>query len=807
MGNNNNFYYDEIDRDVTADGVFFYNKKEDKPASVIWVTFGGKFNNAPKKLNYISAKNPVKIITTVKRYTKDSPKDGDQADCIIIYPAVFGGLAAQLAEFQNQELEVKTVIAKQEDIINSYSGGLASGIAIESYLKNAFENWEEPAPQYVILLGSGTYKGLTGFDDITLAEWYSKTSKNKTMVYGTEGKDDSFVRFYNLLNGEKGVPQLAIARIPSITAQEFNLYFDRMKKYFTELPKGMWQNKITIVADDELKPGGSDGGYEGIGQANAFNHTRFAQNSQDEINSTVNVDKILAINYELNEFNEKPGVTEELIKRLDEGRLVWYYIGHGNHDVMGDESYFVGSTHIDKLYNEDHLPLMLAASCSVGEFDNPDFNSIGDRLLFGEHGGAIATVSASRGCAPTSNYNFMSSVLDESINNYHNIGKAVLKGKLDESGGNLYNLFGNPLLMINVPKNKGNIEFTHKNRPNELHKRETVYTSGHINSSISYDSGKFVVYDSPKYITYINYNAMQVTATDDTLYFTATYSKEPNILFNGDVNIENNSFNAGFIVPDEANEGTAAKILCYSYNEETNDRVLSVKSPFTILDTYENAYSIDKPKINLYIDSKRFRPGDIVSSSPTIYATISDTNGINVTGIPGRKILLLLEDAEGKQNLVDVTQNFGYDLNSFTHGSLEYKLNGLTNGKYNATLFAYDNFGDWNSKETYFNVKKVTKIEIFEPLPYPNPMKNGGRFTFLLSESANVTLDIYTITGKKIKHLSKDNCNANYNEILWNGKDEENSNIANGTYFYKIKAKSLESFESTEIIDKLIILK
>jgi flagellar hook assembly protein FlgD len=92
-------------------------------------------------------------------------------------------------------------------------------------------------------------------------------------------------------------------------------------------------------------------------------------------------------------------------------------------------------------------------------------------------------------------------------------------------------------------------------------------------------------------------------------------------------------------------------------------------------------------------------------------------------------------------------------------------------------------------------------------LPFPNPMKKDGYFTFVITEEAEVKVTIYTITGKKIRTLDKNQCGKGYNQIYWDGKDEDGDELANNTYFYKITADQAGSSKRTEKIGKFIILK
>ena len=92
-------------------------------------------------------------------------------------------------------------------------------------------------------------------------------------------------------------------------------------------------------------------------------------------------------------------------------------------------------------------------------------------------------------------------------------------------------------------------------------------------------------------------------------------------------------------------------------------------------------------------------------------------------------------------------------------------------------------------------------------LPYPNPIEKDGHFTFTITEPADITVTVFTITGKKIRTLKKPGCGVNFNKVYWDGKDSDGDKLANGTYLYKIRAKGLNGSKSSEKTGKVIILK
>jgi len=84
-------------------------------------------------------------------------------------------------------------------------------------------------------------------------------------------------------------------------------------------------------------------------------------------------------------------------------------------------------------------------------------------------------------------------------------------------------------------------------------------------------------------------------------------------------------------------------------------------------------------------------------------------------------------------------------------------------------------------------------------------MSKSGYFTFILTEAADVSISIYTISGKKIKVIPA-NADTGYNQIAWDCRDADGDRLANNTYFYKVKATSTLAGNSSETTGKLIIL-
>jgi flagellar hook assembly protein FlgD len=64
-----------------------------------------------------------------------------------------------------------------------------------------------------------------------------------------------------------------------------------------------------------------------------------------------------------------------------------------------------------------------------------------------------------------------------------------------------------------------------------------------------------------------------------------------------------------------------------------------------------------------------------------------------------------------------------------------------------------------------------------------------------------VKIDIFNTQGKKVKTLANSNFSAGEHQVIWNGTNQNGSNVASGVYFYKMQAGK---YTSTK---KMILMK
>jgi hypothetical protein len=581
-----------------------------------------------------------------------------------------------------------------------------------------------------------------------------------------------------LLNTEQ-YPELAIGRYPVKTQSELNIMLNNLENYINDPQPGIWKNNLLFMADDEFN-GTSTGEYS---------HSMDMQITSDMINHSVLVDKIFAIEYDFDEFQNKPQARDDMFKAINEGKLIWYYIGHGSFDTLGAEDYFNGSVDMNRFNNPGKLPLFIAASCDVAQFDSFSFDSAAEKVVLANDRGAIASIAATRLSNGSSNVALFQHYLNYSINLRNPIGYSLVMAKIafDESPNNeKYNILGDPLLLVTTPERDSVLTFQTNTKDEVLHSREQVSIQGEFSGSGLNDSTLVQVFN-PEIVKRMANNYI--------------YTQRGGAFYRGNSTVTNSQYNAGFIVPDDVANGDSGLILSYLWDSAQQKDYVNYLAPVSFSDEAVNADNPDAPDIRLYLNSLDFLAGDVVGTDPLLIAKISDQNGINITNAPGHSILLIFDQTVSTTN---ITNYFTYDTDSFTSGTIQFPLTGLSEGPHTLQLIAFDNFNRPSVASVNFTISKNKGFSIESFMPYPNPMQKDGYFAFVLSETAEVKLTIYTIRGKKIKTITSSAAKG-YNQLYWDGRDADGDLLANNTYFIKLSAKSTAGNGKAEKTEKLVI--
>jgi hypothetical protein len=75
---------------------------------------------------------------------------------------------------------------------------------------------------------------------------------------------------------------------------------------------------------------------------------------------------------------------------------------------------------------------------------------------------------------------------------------------------------------------------------------------------------------------------------------------------------------------------------------------------------------------------------------------------------------------------------------------------------------------------------------VFDFTNYPNPFNPKTNIQFSLNKETEVELIVYNLKGQKVKFLLKDKLAAGEYNITWNGRDDNEKQVASGIYFIRL---------------------
>jgi hypothetical protein len=83
----------------------------------------------------------------------------------------------------------------------------------------------------------------------------------------------------------------------------------------------------------------------------------------------------------------------------------------------------------------------------------------------------------------------------------------------------------------------------------------------------------------------------------------------------------------------------------------------------------------------------------------------------------------------------------------------------------------------------------------------PNPFSESTRFDLVLERGARVAIDVYDVSGKKVRHLDIEHVPAGRTTIVFDGRDSRGYPVPSGQYFYRVAANG------TQLAGKMLILR
>ncbi|MBD3297015.1 MAG: type IX secretion system sortase PorU, partial [candidate division Zixibacteria bacterium] len=740
------------------------------------------------------------------------------ADYIAIGPRDFAGATAEFLAYRESTHGVSTRFVAIEDIYDAFSLGLSDPVAIRRFLRHTFQEWPTPVPAYTLLVGDGSYDFLGNVGVLSI---------NYVPPYVTEDdqsiSDENYVYFGDkkVLDSEPDpdaniVPDMLIGRWPVKSVSDIANLTEKVRNYESTDDLGPWRSRVMMVADDEF-------GDRSAGSVTEEFHVEDAEQiSQLTIPDWVHINKIYMTEYPFSNPGcyepsargcRKPAVNDAIVSALNEGALVFDYIGHGNPDLLAHERVFLRTEELRELTNQGRATSVLTFSCSIGFFDDPRSEGMSEEWVRMPAAGAVAVVSATRLVTAFANAELNRKVFDLLFNdNVTGIAASLYTAKLLRQYGRTcsvcdeppcpcendrrYMLLGDPALQLGIPVNR--VEFTSleplqfEALARAMVRGEIVDTAGHRLTDFD-GTVSISVFDAPREREY------RISELE-----TLRYDLPGGTLYRGDVAVQNGQFEFGFIIPKDIAYGETGALI-RGHAVSTTNMAAGVRSHIPIAGAVGELTDTVGPEISVTDDNgEPVTSGYRITAGDELIVAFTDSSGINLTGSPGHRIEVFVDnDIEA---LADLTETFVYDAGAFTTGTARFSLPEVALGKHRVTIKAWDNANNSATHDIDLDIAAQgsdTDFRISEFLTYPNPSSGETTFYFLTTRATrDARIRIFTLAGRLIWERS----GVIDGVTRWDGHDADGDPVANGVYIAQLEVTGSGSsvdntaYEETKIV-------
>ena len=726
------------------------------------------------RLDYIDLQHaepaPITIgePTYVYRITNQDHHADAATDMVIIIPTSQHLLAQaeRLKAHHEQHDGLRVTIVPADELYNEFSSGTPDATAYRRYLKMLYDRATTPndKPRYLLLFGDGAWD-----NRMLTSEWSGYNTDDYLLCYESENSfsqvncyvsDD----FFCLLDDEEviqttngnsttyaGKPDVAVGRLPARTPDEAKTLVDKIISYAQNEYAGPWQNEICMMGDD----------------GNDNSHMKTADKVATMIESTYpnyNVDKIYWDAYQRTSSStgySYPDVTRLIKQQLQNGALMMNYCGHGAAYAMSHE--LVMKLTDFESQQSNYLPLWMTASCDIMPFDGQEEN-IGETVMLNSKGGGIAFFGTTRTVYATYNEVMNLAFTKHVLTPGMAIGEAVrlAKCELVEKSSDLtcnklqYTLLGDPALQLNTPRQKmvvDSINGMPATQGIKLAAGSIVKITGHVelNNETDTDFNGIVtlsVRDAEETIT-CRLNDRSSTGADKAF----VYQDRTNYLYRGSENVTEGVFHFTFAIPKDISytDGSGLMTL-YAINADKTRSAHGENESFELIGSSTALTDSIGPSVYCYLNSKNFKNGGKVNTTPYFIAELYDDSGINASGSSIGHDLELIIDGDMNQTY-NLNNYFEYDFGDYRSGSIGFSIPQLSIGTHKLLFRAWDILNNSTTTELLFEVSEDAGAGEFNVTCTQNPASTNTQFVITHDRPGSelkVTLDVFDLGGRQL---------------------------------------------------------
>ena len=206
------------------------------------------------------------------------------------------------------------------------------------------------------------------------------------------------------------------------------------------------------------------------------------------------------------------------------------------------------------------------------------------------------------------------------------------------------------------------------------------------------------------------------------------------------------------------------------------------------------------PTVEIRVNDEVLTAGTVIREQPKFEILIVDENEISPTTIEfafGSTISPLFPLSKDHYELQ-------FEAAQPTQARIIFEPD-LPNDEYQLQVLAADVSENRVESQIYrFHVEEP--VSITHVLNVPNPIDANTVFIYNLAQAPDqVTVKIYTVSGRLIRTIENASARRGYNETDWDARDENRERLANGVYFYKIIVE--QDGRKIEKIGRLAILR
>lgn len=736
--------------------------------------------------------NNLLSIASAKKIENQNLHQLQNAEMIIICSKQWLEQGEDLANLHLQLDNLLSVVVDIDEIHNEFGNGTCDPSGIRNFVRMLYTRSNNL--KYLFLFGDASYdfRDKLGYGSNFISTYQSVNSLNEVYSRVT----DDYFALMDLDEGNEcaGIIDIGVGRIPVTTQQQAIDVVNKIKHYLSQQTIGQWRNNMLVMTDDE------DGTiYVDQGEELTTQLKTIAKN--------LNTNKIYIDAFEqirVSEGDRYPEANKALMRKFDEGMLVFNYIGHGGVLGITDEKVFTSSDAMT-LNNIDKLPFMFSGTCEMTRFDDPSIVSLGEQLILNKNGGIIATYTTARPVQGTTAFSLLKNFyqnLFKSDGEIVSLGEAFLLSKsTGNSAGSIgflpFPLIGDPALKLAYPQKKITCTYvkTEENNGNPIFDTQTIigpsgtlFVEGHITDLQGNLDRNFNGYLIPRFF---DKESVYHTLGNDPNSQIREFKQFDNVLYEGKISIINGKFKFSFSLPiDINNTVSGSKLSLYAYDTITFEDASGLYTDLFVGGVTEDLV-IDTigPDITLYWNNSNFVSGQIIDTDKgALFVELYDPQGIHFcSNTIGRDITLTHNNQVNSSQILN--HLFEPKVDIFGSGTIKIDFDKLEEGEHRLKVKAWDLHNNSSEKEIWFTFEK-TRSDVFSRIiNYPNPFRTSTTFAFENDDSEtifDVLIDIFDVYGIHIMQLRGKKIPYVENIVTWNGLDFSGKKLNSGTYIYRV---------------------